>query len=65
MSFANQVLAIEYLLKQGSALKPDVYPVPADQDALIARLKLEAMGMKIDTMTDEQRTYSQSWKAGT
>jgi adenosylhomocysteinase len=65
MSFANQVLAIEYLLKQGSALKPDVYPVPADLDALIARLKLEAMGMKIDTMTDAQRTYSQSWKAGT
>jgi adenosylhomocysteinase len=65
MSFANQVLAIEYLLKQGSALKPDVYPVPADLDALIAKLKLEAMGMKIDTMTDAQRTYSQSWKAGT
>ena len=65
MSFANQVLAIEYLLKQGTALKPDVYPVPADLDALIARLKLEAMGMKIDTMTDAQRTYSQSWKAGT
>jgi adenosylhomocysteinase len=65
MSFANQVLAIEYLLKQGSALKSDVYPVPADLDALIARLKLEAMGMKIDTMTDAQRTYSQSWKAGT
>jgi adenosylhomocysteinase len=65
MSFANQVLSIEYLLKQGTALKPDVYPVPADLDALIARLKLEAMGMKIDTMTDAQRTYSQSWKAGT
>jgi adenosylhomocysteinase len=65
MSFANQVLSIEYLLKQGSALKPDVYPVPADLDALIARLKLEAMGMKIDTMTDAQKTYSQSWKAGT
>jgi len=65
MSFANQILAIEYLLTQGTALKPDVYPVPADLDALIARLKLEAMGMKIDTMTDAQRTYSRSWKAGT
>ena len=65
MSFANQVLSIEYLLKSGKALKPDVYPVPADLDALIARLKLEAMGMKIDTMTDAQRTYASSWKAGT
>jgi adenosylhomocysteinase len=65
MSFANQVLSIEYLLKKGKALKPDVYPVPADLDALIARLKLEAMGMKIDTMTDAQRTYAGSWKAGT
>jgi adenosylhomocysteinase len=65
MSFANQVLSIEYLLKQGKALKPDVYPVPEDLDALIARLKLEAMGMKIDTMTDAQKTYANSWKAGT
>ena len=65
MSFANQVLAIEYLLKQGPALKPDVYAVPADLDALIARLKLEAMGMKIDTLTDAQKTYANSWKAGT
>ncbi len=65
MSFANQVLAIEYLLTKGRDLKPDVYAVPADQDALIARLKLEAMGMKIDTMTDAQKTYATSWKAGT
>ena len=65
MSFANQVLAIEYLLKQGPALKPDVYAVPEDLDALIARLKLEAMGMKIDTMTEAQKAYANSWKAGT
>ena len=65
MSFANQVLSIEYLLTNGKALKPDVYPVPADLDALIARLKLEAMGMKIDTMTDAQRAYASSWTAGT
>ena len=65
MSFANQVLSIEYLLKQGKALKPDVYAVPEDLDALIARLKLEAMGMKIDTMTDAQKAYANSWKAGT
>ena len=65
MSFANQVLAIEYLLAQGASLKPNVYAVPVDQDALIARLKLEAMGMKIDTMTDAQKAYAASWKAGT
>ena len=65
MSFANQVLAIEYLLAKGAQLKPDVYAVPADLDALIAKLKLEAMGMKIDTMTGAQKTYASSWKAGT
>ena len=65
MSFANQVLSIEYLLTKGKALKPDVYPVPEDLDALIAKLKLEAMGMKVDTMTDAQKTYANSWKAGT
>jgi adenosylhomocysteinase len=65
MSFANQVLSIEYLLKKGKRLKPDVYAVPEDQDALIARVKLDAMGMKIDTMTDAQKTYASSWKAGT
>ncbi len=65
MSFANQVLSIEYLLGKGKDLKPDVYAVPEDLDALIAKLKLEAMGMKVDTMTDAQKTYSNSWKAGT
>ena len=65
MSFANQVLSIEYLLGKGKDLKPDVYAVPEDLDALIAKLKLEAMGMKVDTMTDEQKTYANSWKAGT
>jgi adenosylhomocysteinase len=65
MSFSNQVLAIEYLLKNAAELKPQVYAVPAESDALIARLKLEAMGMRIDTMTDEQALYAKSWKAGT
>ena len=65
MSFANQVLSIEYLLGKGKDLKPNVYAVPEDLDALIARLKLEAMGMRIDTMTTEQSTYANSWKAGT
>ncbi|HVR88835.1 MAG TPA: adenosylhomocysteinase [Candidatus Limnocylindria bacterium] len=65
MSFSNQVLAIEHLLTHAAELKPQVYAVPEEQDALIAKLKLEAMGMPIDTMTDEQRVYANSWKAGT
>ncbi|HEX9268999.1 MAG TPA: adenosylhomocysteinase [Candidatus Limnocylindria bacterium] len=65
MSFSNQVLAIEHLLRHAAELEPRVYPVPPELDAQIAKLKLEAMGMKIDTMTDEQRAYASSWKAGT
>jgi adenosylhomocysteinase len=65
MSFANQALAVEYLVKSAGTLKPQVYPVPRELDEAIARQKLDAMGMKIDTMTDEQATYSRSWKAGT
>ena len=65
MSFANQVLSIEYLLKNGRDLQPKVYPVPHELDQDIARRKLAAMGMRIDTMTDEQETYANSWKAGT
>ena len=65
MSFSNQVLAIEYLLTHGGDLKPDVYPVPHELDQQIARSKLAAMGMRIDTMTAEQQTYANSWKSGT
>ncbi|GAC1699615.1 MAG: adenosylhomocysteinase [Candidatus Limnocylindrales bacterium] len=65
MSFSNQVLAIEYLLTHGSELTPNVYPVPHELDQQIARSKLAAMGMRIDTMTDEQATYANSWKSGT
>lgn len=65
MSFANQVLSIEYLLKNGRDLLPKVYPVPQELDRDIARRKLSAMGMRIDRMTDEQQTYANSWKAGT
>ncbi len=64
MSFSNQVLAIEHLLGEPD-LKPDVYSVPARHDEEIAKLKLEAMGMRIDAMTEEQRVYANSWKAGT
>jgi adenosylhomocysteinase len=65
MSFADQALSVEYLLKNVGSLKPQVYPVPKDLDEQIARAKIVAMGMKIDAMTDEQRLYANSWKAGT
>ncbi|MDQ2953009.1 MAG: adenosylhomocysteinase [Chloroflexota bacterium] len=65
MSFANQALAVEYILKNAGKLAPQVYPVPKELDAEIARRKLEAMGTRIDSMTEEQRMYSSSWKAGT
>src|SRR5467141_3237013 len=65
MSFANQALSIEYLLKHGKELAPRVYPVPRELDEEIARRKLEAMGMNIDTMTAAQAEYARSWKAGT
>ena len=65
MSFADQALSVEYLQQSAATLEPRVYPVPRELDEQIARAKLEAMGMKIDTMTDEQRAYASSWKAGT
>ena len=65
MSFANQILSIEYLIKNAGKLAPQVYPVPRELDEEISRTKLEAMGMRIDKMTDEQATYAKSWKAGT
>jgi adenosylhomocysteinase len=65
MSFANQALSIEYLLQHGKELEPRVYPVPRELDEEIARRKLEAMGMRIDTMSAAQAEYARSWKAGT
>ena len=65
MSFANQALSIEYLIKHGKELAPRVYPVPRELDEEIARRKLEAMGMRIDTMSAAQAEYARSWKAGT
>ncbi|MBI2324892.1 MAG: adenosylhomocysteinase [Chloroflexi bacterium] len=64
MSFANQALAVEHLMKN-PGLGREVYGVPRELDEGIARLKLEAMGMRIDAMTEEQRAYAGSWKAGT
>jgi adenosylhomocysteinase len=62
MSFANQALSAEYLAKEGKNLTPDVYPVPKEIDHEIARLKLVAMGVEIDTLTEEQQKYLTSWQ---
>jgi len=64
MSFSNQALCVEYLVKSRS-LKPQVYPVPREIDELVARLKLEGLGVKIDGMTEEQKKYLSSWESGT
>ena len=65
MSFANQALGLEYLLAHARELKPDVYPIPKALDQEIARLKLEALGVMIDTLTPEQSAYLASWQQGT
>ena len=65
MSFANQALSAEYLAKNVKSLKKQVYGVPGDIDREIARLKLAAMGVRIDTLTAEQRKYLSSWEMGT
>lgn len=65
MSFANQALAAEYLVKNKGKLTPGVYPVPAELDADIAKLKLQAMGFKIDSLTADQIEYINSWTSGT
>jgi adenosylhomocysteinase len=65
MSFANQALAAEWVLQQGGTLEPRVYPVPPDIDREISRLKLDTMGVEIDTLTPEQREYLSSWTVGT
>lgn len=65
MSFANQALSAEYMLLNSERLKNDVYPVPEDIDREIARLKLDAMGVKIDKLTAEQKKYLASWEMGT
>jgi adenosylhomocysteinase len=65
MSFANQALGAEYMKKNASSLKPQVYTIPAEIDREIARLKLQGMGIQIDTLTPEQVKYLQSWEEGT
>ncbi len=65
MSFANQALAAEYLLRNKGKLVPGVYTLPSELDQEIAKLKLEALGVKIDTLTAEQKKYLASWQEGT
>src|SRR5512146_261765 len=65
MSFANQALSVEYLVKNYNQLQKVVYAVPEDLDKRVARLKLESMGIKIDRLTPEQEEYLASWSEGT
>ncbi len=65
MSFANQALSAEYMLRNADKLEKTVYSVPEEIDQAIAALKLEAMGVKIDVLTEEQRRYLESWHEGT
>ena len=65
MSFANQVLAAEYVLKHADELEAKCYNIPADIDDEIARVKLGTLGVEIDTLTPEQEQYLNSWTVGT
>ena len=65
MSFANQALCLEYIVKNRGQLEARVYGVPEVVDKQVARLKLESMGVKIDQLTAEQEKYLTSWQEGT
>jgi adenosylhomocysteinase len=65
MSFANQALAAEFMVKNAATLEKRVYAVPPEVDAEIARIKLKAMGVKVDILTEEQVKYLNSWEEGT
>ncbi len=65
MSFANQALSAEYLIRKGKSLQNTVYAVPEEIDREIARLKLGSMGIRIDRLTAEQKRYLRSWEMGT
>ena len=65
MSFANQALSVEYLAKNAHSLAPQVHPVPPEIDQEVGRLKLQAMGIAIDSLTAEQQEYLASWETGT
>ncbi len=65
MSFANQALSVAYLVKNHKSLENNVFPVPAELDRRVARMKLESMGVTIDKLTLEQERYLASWSEGT
>jgi adenosylhomocysteinase len=65
MSFANQALSAEYLVKRGRTLERRVYVVPREIDREIARLKLASMNVDIDDLTPQQESYLASWRHGT
>ena len=65
MSFANQALSLEYMVKNAARLEKRVYAVPQDIDKTVARLKLAAMGLDIDVLTPEQVKYLAGWEEGT
>ena len=64
MSFANQALCVEYIAKN-EKMPPKVYPVPKEIDETVAKLKLSAMKIKIDELTEEQKKYLTTWEMGT
>jgi adenosylhomocysteinase len=65
MSFADQALSLEYMVKNYASLEKKVYTVPAELDKRVAKLKLESLGIKIDRLTSEQEEYLASWNEGT
>ena len=65
MSFANQALSVEYIIKNHGELSPQVYSVPKETDEEVGRLKLQSLGVQIDSLTPEQQRYQESWEEGT
>ena len=65
MSFANQALSAEYIIRNAEKLECAVYPVPEEIDQEIARIKLDAIGVEIDVLTPQQEKYLNSWEEGT
>jgi adenosylhomocysteinase len=65
MSFANQALSVEWVLRRRGTLAPGVHAVPVEIDAEVARLKLQTMAIEIDALTEEQERYLRSWDQGT
>jgi adenosylhomocysteinase len=65
MSFANQALSVEWIVREATGLEPRVYGVPEDIDSEVAKLKLAAMGVDVDQLTEEQRAYITQWQHGT